>query len=573
MLKRMVLGLCIILSPSVAWAQPAQENYLPTKSQLYFRWDGMQKHQAAFNKTAVGQMMQGETGKFLDELWDFAYENLKTAAQNEPKVEPLLKDLTKVIVSLHRNGLVLGIEVDKINPPMVQAVLVFPKAAGESGTLLPLIQKIAEETRADVKNIKVGKRFVNTVEVEMVKLGWWGQGEDAIVFLGTTDPVDYAKDIDAKKTGITQHVLYKKVVNFKEFETASRGYFEVTSVLKVAAEIAPPAEKIIDGLGLKGLKSVTFVSGFDGPAERSVVDADISGPRKGILSLASQKKISLKDLPVLPSDLSGFSAGSANLSKSYDVITKLIEGVLSVAAPDQVDNVKDAIKNFEGAIGVDINKDLFENFGDVVVSYRSPSDGILGTGAVVAINIKDGKKMGATIDKLVKAIPAIPGGELTLKKKAYRGGEIMQITMAGPQANAHLATIGIYKDWFVYSQYPTSIKGFILRQEGEIPAWKPDASLTKALAQFPSEFNSIQVSDPVPTVRTLLAAAPLVLDLANTFGALGAQFAGFQYRPFDLDLIPHAQAATLHLFPNVTVSTDDGKRVRSETRGSLLLPF
>src|SRR6516165_625567 len=214
MLKRMLLGLCIILLPCVASAQPAQENYLPKKSQLYFRWDGMQKHQAAFDKTAVGKMMQGETGKFLDELWDFAYENLRKAAQNEPKVEPLLKDLTKVIVSLHRNGLVLGIEVDKVNPPTVQAVLVFPKAAGESGTLLSLIQKIAEETRAEVKNTKVGKRFVNTIEVEVVKLGWWGQGEDAIIFLGTTDPVDYAKDIDAKKTGIAKHALYQKVMDF-----------------------------------------------------------------------------------------------------------------------------------------------------------------------------------------------------------------------------------------------------------------------------------------------------------------------------------------------------------------------
>jgi hypothetical protein len=63
------------------------------------------------------------------------------------------------------------------------------------------------------------------------------------------------------------------------------------------------------------------------------------------------------------------------------------------------------------------------------------------------------------------------------------------------------------------------------------------------------------------------------MNLVNTFGALGAQFAGFQYRPFDLDLIPHAGEATRFLFPNVTISTDDGKRVRSESRGSLLLPF
>jgi hypothetical protein len=317
------------------------------------------------------------------------------------------------------------------------------------------------------------------------------------------------------------------------------------------------------------MKNLQFHSGFDGLAERSVVEADVSSPRKGLLSLASQKKISLKDLPVLPDDLRTFTASSANLSKSYDVISNLIIGVLSVAAPDQVDNVKDSIKAFEGAVGVDISKDFFENFGDTIVTYNSPSDGFFGTGALVAIQIKDGKKMTTTLEKLIKAIPVNPGGELTMKKKAYHGGSIMQLTMSNPQFNSHLATIGIYKNWLVYAQYPQAIKGFILRQEGVLPAWAPDESLTKVLKQFPSEFNGIAVSDPRPIVRTALSITPFVMNIVNTVGPFGVP--GF--RPFDLDTIPHAGEATRFLFPNVTISTDDGKRVRSESRGSLLLPF
>src|ERR1017187_5392707 len=131
----------------------------------------------------------------------------------------------------------------------------------------------------------------------------------------------------------------------------------MTSVLKVADGIHPQAPQIIDELGLRGLKSITFVSGFDGPAERSVVQADIPSPRKGLLSLASTKKITLKDLPVLPKDMNRMSAGSANLSQSYDVVAKLIVGVLNVAAPNEVDKVKDAIKKFEGDTGVDISEE------------------------------------------------------------------------------------------------------------------------------------------------------------------------------------------------------------------------
>jgi hypothetical protein len=574
MLKRMVLGLLFILLPGVALAQGVQENYLPAKSQIYFRWDGMQTHQAAFDKTALGVMMKGDTGKFLHELWEFTNENLKNAAQAEPKIVPMLKDFTKLIGTMHINGLVLAVEVEKVNPPKVQAVMVFPQAAGESGTVMPLIEKIAEETKAEVKRSKAGKRFVNTIDVEFLKIGWWGQGNDAVLFLGTTDPVAYAKDIDSKKTGLTGNALYKKVKAFKEFSTASRGFIDFTSTLNVIADIDPRAGSIIDETGLKGLKSITFVAGFDGPAERSVVDVDMPGPRKGLLSLTSQKKISLKNLPALPNDITGFTASSVSVNKSYGEFVNLAHGIIKVFDADKADEIKDAIKAFEGAVGVDISRDLFGSLGDVMVTYSSPSDGA----GVIAIQGSDAKKFAGALDKLLKAIPANPLGEIGLNRKAYRGGEIISIGSSG-KFRTHFATVGIYKDWLVFAKYPQPVKGFIMRQEGVLPTWKADAALTKVLAQFPEEFTSITVSDPRPTVQTILAAAPLVFDTINIFGAVaqfGAQFrggGGFEFRPFDIDTIPHAQEATLHLFPNVTISTDDGKRVRTESRSSLALPF
>jgi hypothetical protein len=290
--------------------------------------------------------------------------------------------------------------------------------------------------------------------------------------------------------------------------------------------------------------------------------------------LTSSKKISLKDIPVLPNDITGFSASSISLNKTYDVLANVVDNIARIFDPNLADNIKEQIKAFEGAVGVDIGKDIFESFGEVMVSYSSPSDGILGTGAVVAVKLKDGKKLTKAIEGLAKAIPANPAGQLEIIKKPYRSGEIMQLRLVGGQTNSHIATIGTYKGWFLYSAYPQPIKGFIMRQEGDLPAWKADESLTKALAQFPKEFTSIKVSDPRPTVQTVISVLPTVMNLANTFGGVGAQFGVLQgFKAFDLDVIPHAQEATRHLFPNVTITTDDGKRVRSETRASLGLPF
>ena len=79
---------------------------------------------------------------------------------------------------------------------------------------------------------------------------------------------------------------------------------------------------------------------------------------------------------------------------------------------------------------------------------------------------------------------------------------------------------------------------------------------------------AIAVSDPRPGLKFVFSLAPPAVALLNSFTA---QFApGAQ---FDVNLIPNGLEATQHLFPNITVTTDDGKKVRIETRASLMLPF
>src|SRR5262249_18386150 len=132
-----------------------------------------------------------------------------------------------------------------------------------------------------------------------------------------------------------------------------------------------------------------------------------------------------------------------------------------------------------------------------------------------------------------------------------------------------IANMTIHKGWFVLGSYPQSVYGFILRSNGELPTWKMDADVTKALTPFPKEFTAISISDPRPTVQGVLAFAPTVLTLANSF--LPNLLPGAPI--FDVSVIPHAQDATRHLYPNITVTTDDGKMIRSDTRASLALPF
>ena len=65
-------------------------------------------------------------------------------------------------------------------------------------------------------------------------------------------------------------------------------------------------------------------------------------------------------------------------------------------------------------------------------------------------------------------------------------------------------------------------------------------------------------------MKELLALAPIIGGAVRSF---------VPESKFDVASIPNGHEATSHLFPNVTVVSDDGKALRSETLASLILPF
>jgi len=61
MLRRVAACLVVLIAPTLAWAQTGPDRLLPTGSQVYFRWDGFDAQRPAYEKTAVGQMMKGDS--------------------------------------------------------------------------------------------------------------------------------------------------------------------------------------------------------------------------------------------------------------------------------------------------------------------------------------------------------------------------------------------------------------------------------------------------------------------------------------------------------------------------------
>jgi len=572
MWRRLSLVCLLFLVPNISWAQDISERLLPSGSQIYLSWDGIDKHRATFDKTAVGKMLQEDTGKFLSALWTYGNELMEVALRQggDPNVIALVKEIPPIFSGIHHHGFVLGIEVKGIMPPQVEADLVFPKAGGEKGSFQGVIAKLVALAKGNVQQTNVGKRTVNELSNGQVHFGWWNEpgNNDLVLVFGTTAAADMAKAADTPNSGFAQSKTFGKLTEFKEFSTWARGHVDVAGLLKKVAEISPEADKLIGELGLQGLHGLSFHSGFEGDAERSVVEVNTPDPRKGLLALMNKKTITLADLPPLPSDLTSFSASNFKLRNLYDGSILIAESAINAFNPGAADP-KESIRQFEALLGIKFGEDLFGSFGDMSVSYSSPAEGPLGLGGVYLLKVKDEKKLAETLEALFKAIPPFPGAEVSYKKRPYRGGEVMDLKVKTDQGEYAIANMTIYKGWFLFANYPQSAYGFILRSNGELPRWKASKALVKSLSAFPKEFTAIAISDPRPGVKTVLSIMPTLMTIANS--ALPNVLPGAPI--FDVGVIPQAQDAVRHLFPNITVTTDDGKKVRSESRASLALPF
>src|SRR5207248_38095 len=145
----------------------------------------------------------------------------------------------------------------------------------------------------------------------------------------------------------------------------------------------------------------------------------------------------------------------------------------------------------------------------------------------------------------------------------YKGAEVREVHVKQP-GFIFVPTYTIHKDWLVVSMYPQAVHGYIARAAGELEVWKPSKRIADTFEKLPKECTSISYSDPRPGLKQILSIAPLIGGAINSFSP---------ETNFDVSSLPNAQEVTRHLFPNVSVTSDDGKVLRLESRASLSLPL
>lgn len=574
---RRYLGIFVfaLLLPNVSrGADDAPEKLLPAGTQVYFRWDGNEAHQAAYDKTALAKMMRGETGHFVSGVIGQVQEVFGSVVTTQQllggvppeKLQKLQIDAfetLKLVGTLSKRGVIVGIELRKVEPPEIQATLIIPNAGTKSTPLLATIRLVAGLFNAETKEATLSGRKVVSWQNEGLHVASWSEGPHAILTVGTDTPSAIIGRFDGKQAGPTETPLFKKVSGFTGFETGARAFIDVAGIAKVAQTRGKEMAKLIDDLGLDSLKSVILYSGYEGDTSRSLLEVDMPGPRKGIMRLAGGKPFTLAELPPFPPEAVSWSMSNLDTGLVFDVGLQAIEAVVGLLSADDVPKIKGFIKQVDDALGINLRNDLIASLGNRYAEYTTPSDGPLTFGQTYLFRVKDGKKFEKALDRAVKGLAKTTGLAMSIKRNIYHGAVVREVHVK-QQGFFFVPSYAIHKDWLIVSYFPQAVRGCILRMDGKLPVWKPSRHVQAAFAALPKDIISVSVADPRPTVKQVLAIAPLIGAVINSFNP------DFK---FDVGLLPNADEATHHLFPNVSVTTDEGGALRRQSRSSLELPL
>lgn len=565
----------LFLMPVSAPAQDAPEALLPSGTQLYLRWDGVDAHRDAYDKTALGKMMQGDMGVFLQGVFEKVKEGLGsvltveqllsgTPPEKLAQMQADANEAAKLFSLIGKHGFILALHLGSLEPPQGQVTFIIPNGGDDARPVIGAMRLIATLNRIPVQEKKIGQRTVYHIPTPIIHIAWWNEGKHAVVNVGTETPEQtIARFEKGADSSLASNPMFKQVSGFKDFRTSARMFLDVDSLVKIAKTRGPAVAKLLDELGVSGLRSVVLYSGFDGDSERGLVEVDMPGPRKGLLSLLEGKSFTFADLPPLPPDVTSFTMTNIHPGQTYDVIIQALEQIIPMIDPDAIEDFRSGLREMNLALGIDLRKDLLESLGGRLAYYISPSEGPLNLGATLLIQVKDADKAKESIEAAIKGLAKTAGGDVRLQRRTYRGVEVHEVHVK-TQGFFFVPTYAVHKDWLIVSYFPQPVHGYILRATGEIDSWKPSDRVTSALGKMPKEFTSISFSDPRPSMKELLSLAPFIGGLVNSFNPEAI---------IEMGTLPNAQEATRHLFPNVSVSSDDGKILRIESRASLSLPL
>lgn len=411
---------------------------------------------------------------------------------------------------------------------------------------------------------------------QLVEWAWWTEGPHLVVYVGHQDVEQHLASIDADGQSLAEHPLWQSAQQPESEGETQTGYCWMNCQLLVdrfgdlpvpGLTPAMSAGQLLEPLGLTDLQYVDYRSGYAGRLQKSAFSVQFNPDAEpvGLSAIVNQPRLTLDDIPPLPRDVHWFNVHSFDIRASIRMFDETGSRLARLFGDE-------ALLQWQMARGLIAAQDLstfdkvLDCLGPSICVYNDSEQEVLGWGpSAIVLAVDDEARLQTLLDDWEKSTNANPAAEYAIETRQVAGFKVYGLTHSQGIATPTLALCG---RWLVAGIQPQTVQAFAYRVQGKLPVWTTDQLEPETLEAIPDRFTGLSYSDPRPAVRFLVSLVPWGVD-AIRFGVKQApgEFGDWKPNVSALD-IPPAELVNASLFPNVSVSTYERGRYRSEASNS-----
>ena len=516
--RRPVSFLAVVLFAALASAgEKSIEDFLPAEAILSVGYYG---DNPDFAKTELYQLAQEpEVKEWLQSITQLIAAGTQLAAAGAKVNFDLLRPLLSARVGLA----ILPGEARGV--PKFLAVAKVDAANAAARTGLTSFLKQAQKTAGGgaERKVQVGGIEVTQLGLEPLAVCFGFQGDYLLV--GSTPLIiGHALAPDVPKLA--------GLPGFRRLGTAGSPigflvYNHEVTMEHQGAGMGRDERAILDGFGLNQVRTVGVRLGAEGRALVGTLAVHTVVGRRGLAKAFAAPPVDMTLLRFAPRDTSVAWVSNVDPTDLYQAVVGIAHALGAMTG----DNVRGSIAEFEGAMGVSLDKDVFGLLGrGTVITTSGPS---LLPAPIVSTPVKEGERFDAAVAKLVAALDAA-----VKEEQGKDGGAQLKTIHHGQHAIRYLALprvavpyapcYTLAGDRLVFALSPIHLKDYLAFLDQHEPSVLDNPRFKELAPLVPKNANSVAFTDtgdqfaamyrlfgPMLTMAQGIPGVPIAIDLAN----------------------------------------------------------
>ena len=502
------LTVALVVVAQAAGAQPLADR-VPSDALIYVGWSGgdsMGPGYAGSHLEAV--LKDSKLSELVSEALPRVFQRI---AQQEPgAAEPLAFFMSYAGAMWHHPSAFYfgGFSAGNPNGPPMPKFAMLCDAGAEGKALADKIRKALEQAHPpiDIKVEEQGGMVVMSVGAQ----GWGAAQKPAMA--------------------LSASATFKAALAQVQKDPVASVYVDMEGIVKQADQmlggspVAANWTKARDALGLGGVKRLIWTAGFDGKDWMNQGFIDAPAPRKGVVpGMFNATPLSMEIVKTIPQTATVAVAGKFDLGG-------LVAGIRSAVTdiePQAGQQIDAALAQVRDMIGLDVQKDFLDLFGDEWAAYLDPmsaGDGLLGYALVN--RAKNATKLESSLTRIEDLINGLIANNMGQEKMTI---EFKRTPVNGATLH-HFAIPFITPSWAIkdgnlyVGLYPQVVEAALEQGSGKgksILDNEDFVAVRKRLGNVPmSGMSFINLPKTAPEgYQQLLMISRIYLGMADLFGA------------------------------------------------------